>query len=296
MLASRLSGIFVASLSCLKTACHARVEYELWTSPTDQAAWPFLRSWKNLAVQFRTQAFFNVHMYVLDGVREGCQDSLGRNTCLDLCSNAGRYCAADDLFYYISGFEVLRESLRWLCIWEHYGAAGGVGEEWWEYVTLFLDRCYRDAFSSATCILDSYEEAGIDTDVIEACIVNSGPLEGNAINQKLQDQINNQNANMVTGVPTFRVNGTTVPLTETDIIRAICELLDQEREPPPEICDSMQRATPTAPNDTPQAQNAPSVQPVLPETTQRHESSSCLTFTTLWQLLLGTEFLLARRR
>ena len=34
-----------------------------------------------------------------------------------------------------------KESLRRICIWKHYGESDGVGAEWWNYVSQFMERC-----------------------------------------------------------------------------------------------------------------------------------------------------------
>jgi len=73
-------------------------------------------------------AYFTPHMYIYDGVKTHCLNNDGENFCYNLCTNNGRYCATDpdnDLDQGISGQDVVKESLRRLCIWAHYGHCDG---------------------------------------------------------------------------------------------------------------------------------------------------------------------------
>ena len=109
-----------------------RVEYELWTTPTDIISRDFIRTFKEAAVALGSRAYFTPQMYIYDGIRSGCQGFDGENECYNLCTNNGRYCATDpdnDLDNGISGADVVEESLRRMCIWQHYGeddAPGGL--------------------------------------------------------------------------------------------------------------------------------------------------------------------------
>ena len=118
----------------------SRVEYELWTTPKDDVSRPLQRNFREVAKALGEHAQFTPHMYVYDGLFAGCQGSDGENQCYNLCTNDGRYCATDpddDLDSGISGADVVRESLRRLCIWKEYGK-DGIGVPWWEYVGAFI--------------------------------------------------------------------------------------------------------------------------------------------------------------
>ena len=206
-----------------------RVEYDIWSVPSDQASKDFFMTFKKLAVALSDRAYFTPHMYIYDGLRAGCQGVNGENQCLNLCTNNGRYCALDpedDLEVGISGADVVRESLRRLCIWNHYGAEDGIGAKWWDYVMQFNERCGVDAdyFSSPDCIKDVYKHSGIDGDKINRCMMDSGGLENNAPNNKLDLEIASQAARGVVMIPTAFVNTIALRgrLTSSNVFQAIC--------------------------------------------------------------------------
>ena len=134
----------------------ARVEYDLWSTPTDSVSRKFFKTFKSGAVALGERASFTPHHYIYDGVRAGCQYD-GENKCFNLCTNNGRYCATDpdnNLDEGISGADVVKESLRRICIWNTYGK-DGIGKEWWDYVKEFMARCYDEEktgfFTNSKC-------------------------------------------------------------------------------------------------------------------------------------------------
>lgn len=74
----------------------ARVEYDLFTTPTDTVARQFLDQFKVAAIALGDHAKFTPHMYIYDGVKAGCQGFDGENECYNLCTNNGRYCATGE--------------------------------------------------------------------------------------------------------------------------------------------------------------------------------------------------------
>ena len=100
-------------------ASHNRVEYELWTVPTNIVSREFQRTFKVAAVALGKHAYFTPHMYIYDGIRSNCQGSDGEDQCYNLCTTSGRYCVTNpdnDLHRGISGAGVVVELLRRLCI------------------------------------------------------------------------------------------------------------------------------------------------------------------------------------
>ena len=167
-----------------------RVEYDLWTTPSDPISKDFQRKFKALAVALGDHAYFTPHMYIYDGIKSNCQGFDGENMCFNLCTNNGRYCAADpddDLDAGISGADVVLESLRWICIWEMVGCTDdSVGGQWWNYVTYFLERCSDpDLFINEECSKRALSFAGIDPEIINACIVGNGRVEGKSKNKNV---------------------------------------------------------------------------------------------------------------
>jgi hypothetical protein len=218
-----------------------RVEYDLWTVPGDAVSKEFFSSFKKLAIALGDHAYFTPHMYIYDGIRSHCQGSGGENFCYNLCTNNGRYCATDpdnDLDSGITGADVVKESLRRLCIWNHYGAVDGIGVEWWNYVEEFTLRCSDvDYFSNDACILDAYKHAGVDGDTIRRCMIDSGGVDTDTPNNKFDNEIQSQSQRGVVVIPTAFVNTAAIrgALTSTNVFTAICAGFSEGTKP--DICN-----------------------------------------------------------
>jgi len=205
-----------------------RVEYDLWTVPSDVVSRNFLKTFKPIAQKLGDRAYFTPHMYIYDGVRTHCHGNNGENFCYNLCTNNGRYCATDpdnDLEKGISGADVVKESLRRLCIWKHYGEQDGIGLVWWNYVEEFLTRCASpDYFMNEDCVKDCYKHAGVDGDKINQCMAESGGLTKDAKNSLLELEITAQTERGVVVLPTAFVNTAAIrgQLSTNTVFRAIC--------------------------------------------------------------------------
>lgn len=205
-----------------------RVEYSLWTTPTEAVSRDFERQFQHAAVAFGKKAYFTPHMYIYDGVKSNCQGADGENQCYNLCTNNGRYCATDpdnDLDEGISGADVVKESLRRTCIWKTYGEKDGIGEEWWDYVNEFMYRCASEGFfTDAQCIKDSFEKAKIDSKKIENCMEDSGGLEGDNQNSLLEDELIAKDTAGVVILPAMYVNRVTIRggLEFATVFGAVC--------------------------------------------------------------------------
>lgn len=217
-----------------------RVEYDLWTIPSDPVSKEFLKNFKKLALVLGDKAYFTPHMYIYDGIRSHCQGSGGENFCYNLCTNNGRYCATDpdnDLERGISGADVVKEALRRICIWNHYGAENGVGEVWWDYVNQFALRCSdADFFANPDCIKDAYKNAKVDGEKIERCMIDSGDPAKDTPNTKLDMEIASQTQRGVVVIPTAFVNTAAIrgSLTSSNVFTAICAGYSDGNVPP--IC------------------------------------------------------------
>lgn len=219
-----------------------RVEYDLWTVPTDTISKDFETNFKVLAEKLADHAYFTPHMYIYDGVRSHCQGNDGENFCYNLCTNNGRYCATDpdnDLDKGISGADVVKESLRRLCIWSNYGASDGIGRPWWDYVALFNERCAAnnyEYFNDENCIKDAYKKGKIDATLIERCMIDSGDVTQDVPNSKLDLEIAEQAKRGVVVVPTAFVNTAAIRggLKSTNIFAGICAGFSEGTQP--DIC------------------------------------------------------------
>jgi hypothetical protein len=131
----------------------------------------------------------------------------------------------NDLEKGISGADVVKESLRRLCIWNNYGATDGIGEVWWDYIAEFMKRCDSpDFFANQDCVKDAYKHAKVDGDMIERCMKDSGGLESDATNAKLDKEIQSQTQRGVVVIPTAFVNTAAIrgKLTASNVFAAIC--------------------------------------------------------------------------
>lgn len=221
-----------------------RVEYDLWTTPTDILSKDFYKQWKILAVALGSHAYFTPHTYIHNGVRMGCQSSSGENFCYTLCTNNGRYCATDpdnDLDNGVSGADVVRESLRRLCIWKLYGKMAGksegIGPQFWDYVAQFNERC-RDKgyFNEKNCISDAMKLAKIDAKRVNECMDDSGGTEGKEPNKLLAAEIEAQESRGVVVIPSAFVNTAVLrgALTPSNVFSAVCAGFAPGSEP--DIC------------------------------------------------------------
>lgn len=207
----------------------ARVEYELWSTPTDPLSKPIEQSFKDAAVALGSKAFFTPHMYLYDGIRAGCDQS-GVNECFNLCTNSGRYCAIDpdgDLESGISGADVVKESLRRLCVWSNYGT-DGLGKNYWNYLKEFIFRCGDAAkpelFTDEKCVADAMTHASVTKSDIDKCMGDSGGLEGDVKNTILDKELQAKEAAGIVLLPTLFVNNAPVrgQLSFATAFKAIC--------------------------------------------------------------------------
>lgn len=217
-----------------------RVEYDLWTMPTDLVSRDFLRTFKDAATALGDRAYFTPHMYVYDGVKSNCHGVDGENQCYNLCTNAGRYCATDpdnDLDKGISGADVVVESLRRICIWQHYGEENGVGEPWWDYTTEFMLHCDTpEYFSDPKCIKEVMSTANIDPKVIGQCMDDSGGVDDDTENTLLDAELMAKENVGVVILPATYVNRAAIrgALELPTMFRAICSGYAVGTEP--QIC------------------------------------------------------------
>ncbi len=212
------------------------VEWDLWTSPTDYVSAEFKHEFKSAIEALGERASFTPHMYIYDGLNAECRDKEGNNQCFNLCTNSGRYCAADpdnDLEFGISGADVVTESMRRLCIWQLYGN-DGVGLEWWDYVKNFIDKCDTSSdFMNEECVKEVMSEMDMDYDMVEQCIYNHGGLKDDGINDVLDQQLNDKDSNGIVVMPVAYINGVAVrgALEYATIFKAICAGYASGKEP-----------------------------------------------------------------
>jgi len=203
------------------------VEYELWTVPTDTVSLPFQDSWKDIALKLDSHSRFTPHQYIIDGTKASCHGFDGRNHCFNLCTNNGRYCAADpdnNIEKGLSGADVVRESLRRLCVWKFYGE-DGIGEKYWDYVQEFNRECNSEHFfTNKSCTDSALKYAKIKVDQIDQCIDTSGGTEENEPNNLLEGEITAREKSGIVFLPTVFVNNVALrgALSASSVFTAIC--------------------------------------------------------------------------
>ena len=132
----------------------------------------------------------------------------------------------------------MKESLRRICIWQYYGEEDGVGEKWWDYVGEFLDRCNNaQYFMNEECVKDCYKHANIDGDIIKRCMDDSGGLDEDKTNSKLEAELGVQKERGIVVLPTAFVNTAAIrgQLSSANVFSAICAGYEDGTRPP--ICD-----------------------------------------------------------
>jgi len=228
-----------------------KVSYELWMSPTDAVSKDFLTKFGPIAKELGPYTNFTPHLYIYDGIKSQCVGQPGskggtkeenknweKNPCFNLCTNHGRYCSTDpddDLYSGISGADVVKESLRLLCIWSNYGDSDGLGVAWWSYIQSFYEKCFStEAFADRNCINKAYLNAGISGPVVDQCMADSGGLTADEINNKLYREISVQYNRGIYVMPSVHIQGRPFrgPVAADAVLSAICDKFTKK----PEIC------------------------------------------------------------
>jgi len=220
------------------------VDYEVWTSPSDIISKNFLKTWRSVASRMSGKTNFTPHQYIFSGV-EKCVDEKGTNLCGNLCTNNGRYCSLDpdgDTNVGLSGADVVVESLRRICIWVHYGSSVKEGETYWDYITGFMEKCDSpELFSQQSCLDKVFKNVGIDVNIIESCMRDSGGTgagsTGKNNNILLDKEIAELEETSIIMVPSIFVNSIFLrgSLTVVNVFHAICAGFLEGNAP--KICD-----------------------------------------------------------
>jgi PA domain len=204
------------------------VRYDLWTTPKeDVISHDFVKSFKQAAIALGFSAYFAPRQYVYDGIQIGCQTEQGKIDCLSSCTNEGRYCAShpdNDPTIGVSGADVVTESLRRMCIWNIYGSTDGIGSQWWDYVTEFLNRCDDHYFTNEQCIQDAMTRSNISYTDVTKCMDDSGGLIKDVKNTLFDDQIAQQDMVGTFLIPTVFVNRVSIDddMSYSTVFREIC--------------------------------------------------------------------------
>jgi len=189
------------------------VDYKFWFQPGEENAFRFVTEFKDIVVAFGDRVSFTPFFPISYGATNGCRDeapssssggsydAYGNPRPLKVpnsdcspsfsCTNSGRYCVFEsDLFPFVSGADIVTESLRRLCIWDQHQ----IGLKWWDYIREFALQCHGDidnlaAFSSKECVNKVLDQVGIDGSKIDLCMQYNGGLAGDTVNTMLEQQV-----------------------------------------------------------------------------------------------------------
>jgi hypothetical protein len=219
------------------------VNFSLWTTAHDPVL--DIETYVNLrtvAAALKDTAYFSPCFSLLDGSRFQCNEEADtKGPCDHLCTNHGRYCAvhARDL----SGYAIVRESLRRLCIWRHYGDPPNNNDAivYWDYVIFHLENCHDpNQYVDPGCLQKSMAHAKIDEKVIDQCMSDTGDLDENVPNTLLDDMLVKQERSGVVSLPAIAVNQKVLDHTSSySLFEAICYHFWLSGSPSvPDVCET----------------------------------------------------------
>lgn len=194
-----------------KHMCHdPPVEYSLWTTAHD----PLLdldtyKHYRTISTALKDSATFTPRFSVIHGPRFGCdKQAEHQGPCAELCTNHGRYCAVHARG--LTGNAIVTETLRRLCIHQHYGKDDDNKKDsptaYLDYLIYHLQHCsHSDKYADKDCIKSAMDAAKINTAIIEQCFTDSGPLDQDKPNGLLSQQLELQEQSGVVALPALTV-------------------------------------------------------------------------------------------
>jgi len=156
-----------------------------------------------------------------------CTDSMNSGTCLNGCTNGGRYCLPDAQVRgegegVIAGYRLVQETLRQACAWQQVEADRSKFKAFLRYLGEVEMNCFGSSISlSAQCSREILDRVELDPDSVDSCTLNSGGAANdysgqftgvNSVLESLkatrQQYIENQR---IFKSPSISVNGKTIP-------------------------------------------------------------------------------------
>ncbi len=233
----------LAEMAWHKRRLRKRAFLDLWHSPIDTHTKEFLANFSKIAVKFDTASvdptdeqnrlIFNEHPVLLDGKALGCvgHSDSPDDACYHLCTNGGRYCHVSHL--HTTGKDIVKESLRRLCIRKHYSNEA----IYWQYIFHFSEYCWdSDYYSNPACIADAYKHSGVDGELVQSCIVDSGDVDKDESNTLLQSSLETQKDLGIIKSPTVMINGDRAflmfgGLTPGNVLAEVCDSFPYGEKP-----------------------------------------------------------------
>ncbi|GAX17233.1 hypothetical protein FisN_10Lh088 [Fistulifera solaris] len=220
--------------------------YEVWTSPTDMYSRYWLWEWGKVYPALKQHAELHWHPYIINGYKGWrCNANTPDLSCTTHCTNHGRYCNPADIEKNITGRDSVIESLRRQCLWETKEH-----EKFFDYAQRFQHQCYHNfdeqhqtekpttRFSDPKCISEVLKQAGFNEKAIEKCMEESGSVDSNATNSKLDRAMHSRESNEILQYPAMVVDSVLFEsvLTANALFENICENMAFNVTPP--VCYS----------------------------------------------------------
>jgi hypothetical protein len=212
---------------------------------------------RSIVDAFSDRIDFIPNYSILDGQRFHCggtEPNASGEPCDHLCTNFGRYCTnhATDL----SGYSILQETLRRLCIWEHSTKYRLLSEQvtdgvatskidqkhsiFWDYVMYHKKECASSphTFADEHCVDAAMKHANIDAGRVLQCMADAGKIDSDTTNAKLDDALKAQQKVGVVTLPSLVFNGKILSRASGALLfDVICsEYWMSEARTVPEIC------------------------------------------------------------
>lgn len=189
-------------------------QVHLWTMAYDPlVSLEFYVNVRTVAKAFGKALHFVPHYAIVDGTRFHCTDAQPDTDlpCDHLCTNHGRYCTLHATN--LSGYAILRETLRRLCIWKHYGEEHP--EKYWDYIIYHKQLCSQPSmFNDAQCIEDAFNTARlVDPKVLESCMDDAGDIEEDTSNALFDAELQTMQYSGVHSLPALSIYHKVLPWT-----------------------------------------------------------------------------------
>jgi hypothetical protein len=209
---------------CLPLSMH------MWTTPYDLGvSLQEYQNFYNVAKHLEGKVYFRPTYTLIDGTRFDCPSHQGQqdSPCDHLCSNGGRYCTTHSKD--LSGYSVVMETLRRLCIWHRLEDKGNSTKDtapWWNYVLYFKEHCMDSPyhFADGNCVHAAYQHAKLDEAVISQCMTDTGHPSNDEPNTLLEEMLQHTKQSGVVSLPSITVNHQPLEhFSSTELFRVLCE-------------------------------------------------------------------------
>ena len=186
------------------------VKYELWTAAANdpQLTASNVQELRQLVKALPDHLLLQPKFRLLDGIRFHCPQfkDASPSPCDHLCTNGGRYCAMQGKN--LTGHTVVKETLRRLCIWNHYPPS-----DYWDYWVHHTTVCKEPhLYGDEDCIKQGLHEANMDPKIITDCMDESGNVDQDMTNAWLKGMIEEQQVSGAVKLPSIIHADTHSPL------------------------------------------------------------------------------------